>query len=148
MAARNVLVRPDRVVKISDFGLSRDIYRENIYRKKGNGKLPLKWMAIEALTHQIYTTYSDVYAFIKNFTTLYILYLHCIYYAILIAYNEILDYRWAFGILLWEIVTLGAMPYPDIPTNRILQFLKSGYRMERPPNCSRELYIYDVITFL
>jgi len=141
LAARNVLVRSDRVVKISDFGLSRDIYQENVYRKKGNGKLPLKWMALEALTHQIYTTYSDVYAFYFKLYK----YISPFY---LIVDNEILDYRWAFGILLWEIVTLGATPYPDTPTNKILQFLKSGYRMERPPNCSRELYVYFNAAFL
>ncbi|OAD56447.1 Fibroblast growth factor receptor 3 [Eufriesea mexicana] len=107
LAARNILVCADRKVKISDFGLSRDVYQENLYKKTGSGKLPLKWMAIEAITHQTYTTYSDV---------------------------------WSFGILLWEIVTMGAIPYPGISTSAILKLLKSGYRMEQPVSCSVELY--------
>lgn len=134
LAARNVLVSNDETVKISDFGLSRDIYQENVYKKQGNGRLPVKWMAIEALTHQVYSTYSDVYVI---FSSLF----HHVSTQFLRLWNKHLC-RWSFGVLLWEIVTLGSTPYPDIPSNEVLKRLKSGYRLERPANCSLLLWVF------
>nr|CAH7744731.1 unnamed protein product [Callosobruchus chinensis] len=107
LAARNILLCENNTVKISDFGLSRDVYYDNVYRKLTGGKVPIRWMALECMTQQVYTTQSDV---------------------------------WAFGILLWEIVTMGSTPYPGIQTQELLPLLKSGFRMERPMNCSEELY--------
>ena len=60
LAARNVLVCDNNIVKISDFGLTRDIYETNVYVKETPGKLPVKWMSVEAIFNQIYTTKSDV----------------------------------------------------------------------------------------
>ncbi|GBP27278.1 Tyrosine-protein kinase receptor torso [Eumeta japonica] len=106
LAARNVLVCADKLLKIADFGLSRDVYNESHYKQKSNGKVPIKWMAIESLTHQIYTSQSDV---------------------------------WSFGVVLWEVVTLGGTPYPGVAPARLLRFLRSGYRMPRPANCTDQL---------
>ncbi|XP_072041377.1 uncharacterized protein [Amphiura filiformis] len=47
---------------------------------------------------------------------------------------------WSFGILLWEIVTLGARPYPDMGTRVISSEIQQGYRMPRPEHCVQELY--------
>lgn len=47
---------------------------------------------------------------------------------------------WAFGVTLWEIVTLGGFPYPNITNKELLSTLKRGHRMERPDNCSQEIY--------
>ena len=59
LAARNVLVGHGNQVKVSDFGLMRQIY-EDVYSSRKSKKLPVKWMAPEALYQGVYTTKSDV----------------------------------------------------------------------------------------
>ncbi|GAA6235240.1 platelet-derived growth factor receptor beta [Lates japonicus] len=48
---------------------------------------------------------------------------------------------WSYGILLWEIFTLGGTPYPDLPMNELFyNALKRGYRMAKPAHASDEVY--------
>lgn len=63
LAARNVLLTEDNVVKICDFGLAKDCYKYSNYVKKGNGPLPIKWMAIESIRDKVFTCKSDVWSF-------------------------------------------------------------------------------------
>lgn len=106
LAARNILVDEGKKIKIGDFGLSRIPKNDSIYFGHG-GKLPVKWMAIEALKDSTFTAASDV---------------------------------WSFGILLFEIITLGGAPYPDVEPPHVIDYLQSGQRMEKPDNCSDDLY--------
>ena len=133
LACRNILVGEDKKLKISDFGLSRVVEGDDVYVKKGNGNLPWKWMAIESIRNREFNTASDV---------------------------------WAFGVTLWEIATLGESigslplscintgllahcvgehPYPSIPNGELLEYLNDGHRLERPENCSREMYVYHTL---
>ncbi|KAL9703652.1 hypothetical protein quinque_007170 [Culex quinquefasciatus] len=47
---------------------------------------------------------------------------------------------WSFGILMWEIVTLGSTPYPGIAAADVMRKVRDGYRLEKPEHCRRELY--------
>ena len=49
------------IVKIADFGMSRDVYEKDYYTMGNMNKpLPMKWMAVESLKEGKYTTKSDV----------------------------------------------------------------------------------------
>uniref|UniRef100_A0A915D860 Protein kinase domain-containing protein n=1 Tax=Ditylenchus dipsaci TaxID=166011 RepID=A0A915D860_9BILA len=107
VAARNVLVHQKHSVKIGDFGLCRYIYADSANYKGKGGRLPVKWMSIEAIRHYEFTTNSDI---------------------------------WSFGVLMFEIITLGGTPYPGIQPDDILSFLENGGRIPQPDNCPDEFY--------
>ena len=60
LAARNVLVCEGKLVKVADFGLSRNVYAERVYHSEKTRKLPIKWMPPEAIHDQVFTAESDV----------------------------------------------------------------------------------------
>nr|XP_003215626.1 PREDICTED: tyrosine-protein kinase FRK [Anolis carolinensis] len=47
---------------------------------------------------------------------------------------------WSFGILLYEIMTYGKMPYTGWVGYQVLQNLDQGYRLPQPNNCPQNLY--------
>uniref|UniRef100_A0A8D9A9C4 receptor protein-tyrosine kinase n=2 Tax=Cacopsylla melanoneura TaxID=428564 RepID=A0A8D9A9C4_9HEMI len=47
---------------------------------------------------------------------------------------------WSFGVLIWEIVTLGSTPYPGMAAADVMKKVRDGYRLEKPDHCRRELY--------
>ncbi|KAK4301334.1 hypothetical protein Pmani_026519 [Petrolisthes manimaculis] len=108
LAARNLLLADSNVVKISDFGLSRDMYKKDIYMKKADDLMPIKWMSVEAIRDRIFSVQSDV---------------------------------WAYGVTLWELFSLGSVPYPGTEVNKdFLTLLEDGHRMDRPKYANKEIY--------
>lgn len=135
LAARNILLCDDNVVKICDFGLARSMYNNNNYTKTGDvsnlfckkmfsnlflsvvisffilidfqGKLPYKWLAIESIEDRVFNSTTDV---------------------------------WSFGVVMWELFTLGKVPYSGLnAADSLHSKLKEGYRMEKPEYATEEM---------
>ncbi|KAM6902785.1 tyrosine-protein kinase Fer isoform 1-T1 [Xenentodon cancila] len=62
LAARNCLVGDGSVLKISDFGMSRQ-EDDGVYSSSGLKQIPIKWTAPEALNYGRYSSESDVWSY-------------------------------------------------------------------------------------
>ncbi|KAH9523424.1 hypothetical protein Btru_039994 [Bulinus truncatus] len=47
---------------------------------------------------------------------------------------------WSFGVLLWEIFTLGGTPYSSIDSQQLFSYLKDGHRLRKPRLCDQDMY--------
>lgn len=63
LAARNVFLCDDNVVKIGDFGLAKSLYKSEHYMRTSATPLPYKWLALESISERMFSVYSDVWAF-------------------------------------------------------------------------------------
>uniref|UniRef100_A0A4W4F1M4 receptor protein-tyrosine kinase n=1 Tax=Electrophorus electricus TaxID=8005 RepID=A0A4W4F1M4_ELEEL len=111
LAARNVLVGEKPDGKNCRFWT---VSRGRFLLFLSQGRLPVRWMAIESLNYSVYTTKSGCVSFHS-----------CV---------------WSFGVLLWEIVSLGGTPYCGMTCAELYEKLPQGYRMEKPRNCDDEVY--------
>jgi serine/threonine protein kinase len=108
VAARNILVQEncsgERAYKLTDFGMSRDVYQSGYYRgcKDKKRLLPVKWMALESLEYRIYNQQTDV---------------------------------WGFGVLLYEVFSMGRIPYPGVNNINMPEELEAGLRLDSPTIC-------------
>ncbi|XP_078584900.1 uncharacterized protein LOC144867019 [Branchiostoma floridae x Branchiostoma japonicum] len=114
VAARNVLITADDVAKLADFGLARDVYATTQYvRANRPGVDELLPLKWMALESIETGEYT--------------------------CESDV----WSFGVLLWEIATLGKDPCYDGRTQlsflQMVGILRQGIRMKRPPECPEDL---------
>uniref|UniRef100_A0A3B1K258 Fibroblast growth factor receptor n=1 Tax=Astyanax mexicanus TaxID=7994 RepID=A0A3B1K258_ASTMX len=82
----------------------------------------------------------DYYKKTTNVRHLYFVFLFAFVYHLTCG-SDVCVISWSFGVLMWEIFTLGGSPYPGIPVEELFKLLKEGHRMDKPANCTNDLYM-------
>ncbi|KAL6485403.1 hypothetical protein MHYP_G00047950 [Metynnis hypsauchen] len=118
LTARNVLVGKNNVCKLTAFGLSRVFMEQNNRRDDAEEEYPV-YEAREGTKFPVKWTAPEAIHDNKF---------------------SIKSDVWSFGILLYEIMTFGQIPYSTLTNSQVVQKLRSGYRMSCPANCPKLLY--------
>ncbi|XP_078593921.1 uncharacterized protein LOC144871850 [Branchiostoma floridae x Branchiostoma japonicum] len=117
VAARNVLITVDDVAKLADFGLAQDVH-------------------VYTAADYVSTSHDES----RRLLPLKWMALESIETGEYTCQSDV----WSFGVLLWEIATLGKDPCYDgkflLGVHEIVKILRQGTRMERPPGCPEDLY--------
>lgn len=110
--------------------MARDVLDKEYYSVQNHrkAKLPVKWMAIESLQTQKFTSKSDVVRILIIIKML-------IEMDISFQHFSLSLMQWSFGVLIWEMLTRGASPYPDVDPYDITHYLLRGRRLPQPQYC-------------
>ena len=114
LAARNVLIDASHCAKISDFGMARQLFTTEYYRQ---GSTSTSWtLPLRWMAPESYTDGSW----------------------------DLRSDVWMFGVLLWEIFSLGEQPWKDLPNSHVIQNIQRRAKLDQPTNCPNEFY-YDIM---
>ncbi|XP_037286766.2 uncharacterized protein LOC119179746 [Rhipicephalus microplus] len=94
LAARSCVIDRNQVVKVGDYGTSLQAYKDD-YHLVGEVAVPLRWAAPESL--------------------------HCTVLALEARELTKEANVWSFGVLLWELLSLGALPYEGLTDEEVLR---------------------------
>ncbi|CAG0887734.1 unnamed protein product [Cyprideis torosa] len=113
LAARNILLDDRGVCKISDFGLARHMKeRSDMYSLFHYQVNTVRPLPVRWLAPESIS---------------------------LCQYSTKSDI-WSFGILLWEIASLGSTPYSELDGREVTMAIKTGCHPKEPPSCNRTLF--------
>nr|XP_048721778.1 NT-3 growth factor receptor isoform X3 [Caretta caretta] len=170
LATRNCLVGANLLVKIGDFGMSRDVYSTDYYREGPHpkGQCSAAWQrqrlarpAAKTGASTLFTTHHTTSA-VKEERMLWIPPSFMTHHTIS-AVNEVgghtmlpirwmppesIMYRkfttesdvWSFGVILWEIFTYGKQPWFQLSNTEVIECITQGRVLERPRVCPKEVY--------
>lgn len=110
LATRNILIGDGFVLKISDFGMARDISGKEYLRKSQKDHIPVKWTSPEALKENLYTVKNDIWSF-----------------------GVVLWEIFTYGQTPYPDFEINSV-------EPFIQFLKDGNRLCRPDGCPESMY--------
>lgn len=134
LAARNCMVAEDLTVKVGDFGMTRDIYERDYYRKGSKGLLPVRWMAPESLKDGVFSSYSDVWSYGVVLWEM-VTFASQPYQGL--SNEQVLRFKSSFSPSRRD--SRIVEPYRD-RSLQVLRYVIEGGVMERPENCPELLY--------
>lgn len=54
---------------------------------------------------------------------------------------------WSFGILVWEVLTLGSPPYPGFTNDQAIEYITNSFIMQIPDQCPKEMYMFKLFIY-
>ncbi|CAG08400.1 unnamed protein product, partial [Tetraodon nigroviridis] len=152
LATRNCLVGENLLVKIGDFGMSRDVYSTDYYRlqecsfaESGRNDGAEEMAAgketgekRERTDEEILNSPAAMPGLVGGHTMLPIRWMppESIMYRKFTTESDV----WSLGVVLWEIFTYGKQPWYQLSNNEVIECITQGRVLQRPRTCPKEVY--------